>query len=292
MTPRKNVAPDPTPEGVFSLEALQRAWRMVRRNGNSPGFDGVTLTAFERDLAQNLEHLRHEVLKGSYRPQPVKRFYMPKASGGNRPLSLWSVRDRVLQRVVHDYLTPTLEALFLPCSYGFRPERSTEDAIQAVVRAYDAKRRWVLDADITRCFDSIPIGLLVGQVRRVVSFEPVVQLIKLWLNTPVWGQLGEKAGVSQGSVIAPQLANLYLHRFDQMILAALPGAYLVRFADDFVILCRQRVQAEWALEVAHQSLASLKLELNPAKTRVVHFQEGFTFLGVTFKGKRQIKEGG
>ncbi len=291
MTRRKRATNNLAPVVLFSPEALHRAWRLVRRNSDSPGVDGITLVKFERNLERELEQLRQEILDGSYRPQKVRRFYKPKASGGNRPLSIWTVRDRVAQRVVHDYMTPILEAMFLPCSYGFRPGRSTDDAVKAVTHAYQTKRRWVVDADITQCFDSIPSPLLLGQVRRVVPCELAVQLIKHWLNTPVLGQLGEKTGVSQGSVVSPQLANLYLHRFDQMIFAALPGVYLVRFADDFVILCREKAQADWALEVAAQSLANLKLQLNTNKTRVVHFQEGFDFLGFTFKRKRVIKGG-
>ncbi len=280
------VKPDPAPDVLFSLEALHRAWRLVRRNGTSPGSDGMTAAQFDQNLAEEFAKLRGEILAGQYKPCPVKRFYVPKDSGKNRPLSLWALRDRVAQRVIHDYLTPILESQFLDCSFGFRPGRSIEEAVGAIVQARESNRRWVVDADIASCFDRIPINLLMAQVRTLVPSRLAVRLIQQWLHTPVAGQYGEKAGVSQGSVISPQLANLYLHRFDQMILAALPEARLVRFADDFVILCRQRQEATWALNVARQSLANLKLQLNRDKTRIIHFQEGFVFLGVTFKGNR------
>lgn len=273
-------------ERLFSPASLRRAWVQVRRNGSSPGVDGVSVADFASNLDAGLEALRRDILNGSYRPSPVRRFYVAKASGKNRPLSVWTVRDRIAQRVVLDYLTPLLEEMFLPCSYGFRPGRSTEDAVRSVQYAYKKGRRWVVDADIRNCFDSIPPDLLIQQVGRVVKSARVTSLIQQWLHTPIKGQAGERAGVSQGSVLSPLLANLYLHRFDQMIFAALPGVFLVRFADDFVMLFEKRSQAEWGEVVAGQALNSLGLELNEDKTRVVHFQEGFAFLGMAFRGSK------
>ncbi len=283
MTDRGSAA-DPLPEQLFSLAALHRAWRLVRRSGPSAGTDRVTPGEFERDLERELKRLRDDILTGAYRPQPVNRFYMPKPSGKKRPISVWAVRDRVAQRVIVDYLTPILETVFLDCSYGFRPGRSVPEAVYAVLTARDHNLRWVLDADIRDCFTSIPPDLLMAQVRTLVPSALAVNLIGLWLSTPVFKHSAILAGVSQGGVISPQLANLYLHRFDQMIQAVLPEARLVRFADDFVILCRRKREAWWALAVAQRSLGNLKLSLNMEKTRVVYFGEGFSFLGVTFKG--------
>src|SRR5690606_6039431 len=130
-------------------------------------------------------------------------------------------------------LTPILERVFLDCSYGFRPGRSVPAAVQAVIRARDANLRWVVDADIASCFDSIPLDLLMVQVRAAIPSSLAVRLVEQWIHTQVHKQPHSKAGVSQGGVISPQLANLYLHRFDQMMLAALPETPLVRFADDF-----------------------------------------------------------
>jgi group II intron reverse transcriptase/maturase len=277
---------DPPPEVLFSMNALRRAWRLVRRNGASPGTDGVTQEQFEANLDLELNRLRQHILGGTYQPQPVRRFYVKKASGKQRPISIWAMRDRVAQRVVHDYLTPLLESLFLDCSYGFRPGRSIEHAMQAVIQARDSGLVWVLDTDIGDCFGSIRLDLLTAQLRRVIPSPFVLKLIERWLYTPVGGrQSPEMAGVSQGGVISPQLANLYLHRFDEMVIAALPQARLVRFADDFVILCRSEREAAWSLDVARRSLENLHLALNMRKTRIVHFDEGFTFLGVTFKGR-------
>lgn len=286
MTTPKPQGADLAPDRLFSLAALRRAWRLVRRSGPSVGTDGVKLPDFERNLDDELKRLRHDILTGTYRPLPVNRFYLRKASGKRRPITVWTVRDRVAQRVIHDHLTPVLENVFLDCSFGFRPGRSVPEAVQAVVRARDANKRWVVDADIADCFDSIPLDLLMVQVRAAIPSALAVQLIELWIHTPVHKQPGAVAGVSQGGVISPQLANLYLHRFDQMIAAALPETPLVRFADDFILLNRRKNEARWALAVAQRSLRNLRLTLNMEKTRVVHFADGFTFLGVSFHNNR------
>lgn len=273
-----------TPEALFTLDTLRRAWRMVRKNGQSPGTDKVTPSQFERRLDDELRTLRGECIEGSYRPRPVQRFYQVKPSGKKRPLTIWAVRDRVAQRVLLDYLTPRFEEVFLDCSYGFRPRKRVEDAIEAVNTSIRADLRWVVDADISECFDSIPIDLMQAQVRSFVPEKWVAGLIDHWLKTPIAGQAGKPVGVSQGGVISPLLTNLYLHRFDQIITAALPGAHLVRFADDFVILCHRKPEALSALTTSQQALRVLKMRVNEAKTRVVHVDEGFSFLGVSFRG--------
>ena len=232
-----------------------------------------------------LNRLRQQLLNGTYQPQPVRRYFVKKASGKERPICIWAMRDRVVQRVVHEYLTPPFEALFLECSFGFRPGRSTEQAAQAVIRARDQGLVWVLDTDIADCFGSIDIVSLMGQVLRVVKSPLVVQLIDQWLHTPIQGAKHQIVGVSQGGVISPQLANLYLHRFDEQIMATLPQVRLIRFADDFIILSRSEDTAVWSLDVARRALENLKLSLNMRKTRIVHFDEGFAFLGVQFKGR-------
>lgn len=266
------------------MNALRRAWKQVRRNGQSPGTDGVTPPQFEERLNVELNRLRQQVIGGTYQPHPVRRFYIQKASGKKRPICIWAVRDRVLQRAVVDYMAPGLEALFMDCSYGFRPGRGIQDAVRAVERFRDTDRRWVLDADIRDCFGSIDLHLLAGQVRRTVRTPAVADLIEMWLQTPVQGHARDVAGVSQGGVISPSLANLYLHRFDVMMLASLPSTKLVRFADDFITLSDTEDAAAWSLDVARRSLENLRLTMNMRKTRIVHFDEGFDFLGVHFQG--------
>jgi CRISPR-associated protein Cas1 len=280
---------DPPLDVLFAMDALRRAFQQVRRNGPSPGTDGKSLKAFEANLESELQSLRDQICGGSYRPFPVKRYYKRKPSGKNRPISIWAIRDRVAQRVVLDYLTPHLEKIFLDCSYGFRPGRSVEDAVQSIMEARQNNLRWVLDADIENCFDSIPTDLLLQQLQSLLPSQAVIALIRMWLHTKVARHNGEVAGVSQGSVISPQLANLYLHRFDEMIIAALPGSQLVRFADDFVILSRRKKDALWSMSVSRRCLQNLKLRMNAEKSQVVHFEEGFSFLGVTFQGRNVLK---
>jgi group II intron reverse transcriptase/maturase len=275
-------ASDDSPERLFSMNAMRRAWNQVRRSGKTAGTDGMTLDAFEARLNHELNRLRQQLINGTYQPQPVNQFFIPKKSGKLRPIQVWSIRDKVAQRVVVDYLTPILESHFLDCSYGFRPGKSVKQAVDAVTAFRDIGCVWVVDADISDCFGSIDIDLLMGQVQRVVSVEVIVHLIEQWLFTPIDKQTHSIAAVSQGGVISPLLANLYLHRFDQMMLASLPQSRLVRFADDFITLSISEEIAVWSLDVARRSLENLKLKLNMRKTRIVHFDEGFAFLGYQF----------
>jgi len=222
---------------------------------------------------------------GTYEPLPVQRVLVPKPGGGLRPLAIWTLRDRVAQRVVHDHLVPILEPHFLDCSYGFRPGRSVADAVQAVIEARDAGRRWVVDADIEDCFGSLDRQRLVKQARAWIPEPVVVGLIEKWLRARVYNPARGQpatAAASQGGVITPLLANLYLHSFDVQVTKGVSYGTLVRFADDFVILCRRRWEAETALAAARQALGRLRLRLNPHKTRLVHFDQGFKFLGVFF----------
>jgi group II intron reverse transcriptase/maturase len=273
-----------TLDRLFSMHALRRAWQQVRRSGKSPGTDQVTPVMFEENLNVELNRLRQHLIQGTYQPHPVRRYYVKKPSGRERPISIWTIRDRVAQRVVTDYLTPKLDEMFLDCSHGFRPRRSVDDAVKAVVRYRDKGQRWVLDTDIQDCFGSIDLQLLMGHMGQAVSSAPVVRLVEQWLHAPIEKHNGRTAGVSQGGIISPLLANLYLHHFDQMILAALPSSSLVRFADDLIVLSQTEAEAAWSLEVARRSLENLRLTLNVNKTRIIHFNEGFEFLGVMFLG--------
>ncbi|MBN1814840.1 MAG: group II intron reverse transcriptase/maturase [Anaerolineae bacterium] len=272
-------------EALFSPEAMRRAWQVIRHNGTTPGVDRVSQREFERHLDRNLEALRQELISGTYEPLPVKRVLVPKAGGDWRPLAIWALRDRVAQRVVHEYLLAHLEPVFLDCSYGFRPGRSTRDAADAIVAAREAGRRWVVDADIEDCFGSLDSRRIVTQVRAQVPDRAVVDLIVKWLGANIANPAGKRsahAAASQGGVITPLLANLYLHAFDLQMQRQVRHNTLVRFADDFIVLCQQQREAERALSVARHALRRLRLRLNPYKTRIVHFDEGFKFLGFFF----------
>ncbi len=267
---------------AFTPEALRRAWRKVRAAGGGAGMDGVDLAAFERRREAEIQGLRGEVLAGRYRPRAIRRVFVRKADGGLRPLTVWTVRDRVAQRAVHDFLEPHFEALFLDCSHGYRPGRSVASAVQAVVDGRNRGLRWVLDADIRDCFARIDGGRVLGMVEARVPDPLILALLEGWLAARAPDRAGrrEAAGVSQGGVLSPLLSNVYLHAFDAAVTRA--GVHLVRYADDLVCLTRRRREAEAARVLAAATLAGLGLELHPRKTRVVHLDAGFVYLGTRF----------
>jgi group II intron reverse transcriptase/maturase len=268
---------------AFSYANLLQAWRKIKANGGGPGVDGQGLREFEANLRDNLGALQAALDSGSYRPQPVRRVWVPKSSGGARPLAILTIKDRIAQRAVYDALAPLYERNFLDCSYGFREGRSLHDAVEAVRRWRDQGRRWVVDGDIKDCFESLDHRLLLQTLARDVSDRRVLQLIERWLKAQVFNDVSGRdpaAGTFQGGVISPLLANVYLHAFDEALTRA--GLALVRYADDWVILCAKKTEAEAALAAASRALERLRLAANPYKTRIVHFDQGFRFLGVFF----------
>ncbi|MFN8472200.1 MAG: group II intron reverse transcriptase/maturase [Anaerolineae bacterium] len=274
---------------VFNDDALYRAWRTVRANGGGPGVDGVDIARFEAELGPNLARLRDELNRGTYRPNRVNRVLIPKKNEGLRPLAIWALRDRVAQRAVMEWLEPQFEPRFLACSHGFRPGRSVDTAVAAVAKSRDGGLMWVADADIKECFDSIDAALLIKMLREHVKDRKVLVALEHWLQAGILNADGRirAAGAAQGGVLSPLLCNIYLHSFDEAMTRR--QLALVRYADDFVILCRRQQDAEAALEAARKSLAALKLELHPQKTRVVSFDQGFKFLGYFFIRKEQYK---
>ncbi|GAB4520259.1 MAG: hypothetical protein Kow0047_31480 [Anaerolineae bacterium] len=270
-------------ERLFTEAAMRRAWRAVRRAGGGAGVDSVTIEAFEANLDEELRQLRQELIEGSYRPRPVRQVLVPKASGGLRPLAMWALRDRVAQRIVYDLIAPSFEAIFLPCSFGFRLGLGVEDAVRQVIAYRDEGLRWVVDADIKNCFDEIDPHRLMRLVARRVRHRLLRRYIRGWLEAKIFNSadgLPRHAGASQGSVLSPLLANVYLHEFDLWMTRR--QLALVRYADDFVVCCRKRRDAEEAVEVAQEGLQRLRLSLNPAKSRVTHFDQGFAWLGYFF----------
>lgn len=268
---------------IFSPEALMRAWRSVRRKGATPGVDGITVNQFEKNLKHHLYSLRKDIVSGEYQPSPVRTVRIPKSNGGWRPLAIWTLRDRVAQRVVHDTVTPILEPIFLECNYGFRPGRSIRDAIAAVQKAREDGLLWVVDADIQNFFETMDVKVLLVLVRQYIAEEVIRTLIALWLATPVANPSAQScrlAAASQGGVITPLLANLYLHPLDVHLAYRARQCVVVRYADDLVVLCQRHHQAERALRVIKTKLKQIRLTLNPLKTRIVHLEEGFTFLGM------------
>ena len=281
---------------IFRPDILRQAWEEVRRNGGSAGQDGVTIEDVEREgVVQFLGQIEQDLKAGTYRPSPVLRVYIPKADGRQRPLGIPTVRDRVVQQACKIVIEPIFEANFCDNSYGFRPKRSAQQAVAEVKKAL-ITGWWVVDADIQSYFDTIDHSMLMSLLRRRISDRRVLKLFRQWLEAGVLEDGVRNAteiGSPQGGVISPLLANIYLHVLDMYWAERYSSlGKIIRYADDFVIICRTRQNAETALQTVKQIMAILKLTLHSTKTRVVDMgQDGFDFLGFHFHKKKSKKSG-
>jgi RNA-directed DNA polymerase len=273
---------------TYAPANLARAFAKVWANGGSAGADAQTVTHFERHAQKELLRLHAQVRDGTYRPQPVRRAWIPKpGSPEKRPLGIPAVRDRVVQAALRHVLEPIFETDFAEHSYGFRPGRGAKDALRRVDGLLKGGHDWVVDADLKSYFDTIPHDRLLALVKERVADGRVVALVESFLRAGVLeeskGWQPTERGTPQGGVISPLLANLYLSPFDHQMARA--GWKLVRYADDFVILCRSQAEAQAALAQVRAWVTQAGLTLHPEKTRIVNAAQsgGFDFLGYHFE---------
>jgi RNA-directed DNA polymerase len=277
---------------------LREAWKHVKENDGSPGIDKVSVADIERNgVEAYLEELGEELRKRTYRPMPVKRVMVKKENGGERPLGIPTVRDRIAQTVCKMILEPIFEADFSDHSYGFRPGRDTKDAMRAIREQLSKGKVQVYDADISKYFDSIPHDKLKIALQTRVTDPRILELIRKWLIVPVEedGQLksgkGSKMGTPQGGVISPLLANVYLHLLDRIVgnVSSKFGKAkikMVRYADDFILMGKDI--PEEIEEKLKELLGRMGLKLNEQKTRKVDARKGFNFLGYTVRYDKDL----
>jgi group II intron reverse transcriptase/maturase len=271
---------------VHRRDVLERAWGLVRANRGAAGIDKQTIADVEQyGIDRLLDELAADLKEGRWRSLPARRVFIPKPGRDElRPLSIPAVRDRIVQAAARIVVEPIFEADMLECSFGFRPGRSAHDALQVLVDETWGGRRWVLESDVANCFEAIPHSQLMSAIEERIVDRHVLKLLRAMLRAGVMEDGAVRrsgAGTPQGGVISPCLCNVYLHRLDRQWTERGAGV-LVRYADDVVVMCRTRQEAERALEALRTILSELGLTLKDAKTRIVELREGgegLDFLG-------------
>jgi len=293
---------------VYRRDILEHAYRLVHANGGSPGIDGVSSRAIEDagERDQFLTELAQQLESRGYTADAVKRVWIPKPDGSQRPLGIPTLRDRVAQMAVKLIIEPIFEADFCDTSYGFRPQKSAHEAVDTIANTLHKRYTHVIDADLSKYFDTIPHAKLMAVVAERIVDGAILEILQKWLKATVLeedkngkqrtigGGKGNRRGTPQGGVISPLLANLYLHLLDRIWerhnIEQHYGARIVRYADDMVILCKGEITKPLAL--LNQILKRLGLTLNETKTHIVDsYQESFDFLGFSFQMRRSYKSG-
>jgi RNA-directed DNA polymerase len=276
---------------VYKEGNLYSAYREVAANKGAPGVDNITIEDFTAGLTRNMDKLERQLRDGSYRPQAIKRVHIPKpGTSETRPLGIPTVRDRVVQNALRHVLEPILERQFAEHSYGFRPNRGCKDALRRVDCLIKAGYEITVDVDLKSYFDTIPHDRLIAELRKYVADNSVIELVEKFLQADILDGLEHwtpTSGAPQGAIISPLLSNLYLNELDHEMASA--GYEMTRYADDLVIQCRTRAEAEAALQKIRHWTAQRGLTLHPTKTKIVHVQEeGFEFLGYRFIKHRRF----
>jgi len=278
---------------VYDMDNLEEAWKKVKANKGCAGIDKQTIHEFWPYKETHFKEIQRQIKAGTYKATPVLRKYIPKSNGKYRPLGIPTVKDRVLQQATKNLVEPIFEMRFLDCSYGFRPDRNAHQAITQISDYLQEGFTWIIDADLKTFFDTVDHTLLMKLLAKEISDGKVLSLVESWLKAGVLseGKLETtKEGTPQGGVISPLLANIYLHEFDKSITKKI-NVRLVRYADDFVVMCRTKWMAQKTMESIKRVLARLKLKLNKEKTKIVNSDvEDFLFLGFKFRnirGKRR-----
>ncbi len=277
---------------VYHPTNLAMAWKRVKENRGAGGIDGIHVDEFEKVAEEELGALHINLKEGTYKPSPVKRVYIPKRGKPDekRPLGIPTIRDRVCQQALKNRLEPIFERTFNDCSFGYRPRRSPHDAMKKIWREIQQGNEWIVDADLRDYFGTVDHEKMIDMVAEQVSDGRILDLVRKMLKA---GYIDKKrryetkAGTPQGSVISPLLSNIYLTPFDNAMTEK--GFKLTRFADDWLVVCKSRAEAEKALKTAKAELEKLGLSLHPGKTRIANIKWGFEFLGYKIKQGKGFK---
>ncbi len=280
---------------VYRIDILYEAWNAVKINHGAPGVDGITIKEMEKDIDNSLKQLQDELREHRYKPEPLRRVYIPKANGKKRGLAIPTVRDRIVQAAIKMVIEPVFEPQFEPHSFGFRPDKSPHNAVDEIVKYLNYGCTHIIDADIRGCFDNIDRHKLMDRIAERVTDSSLLQLINMIINTGIMEDneiIDTEKGTPQGSPLSPLLANIFLDQIDKAWKASGlwkgENAHLIRYADDLVILVGRN--PAYPYEKLKQIISDIGLQLSEEKTRVVEAYDGFDFLGFNFTRKYSKKK--